>query len=295
VALASADGKARIFDRQGKLLREVEHPASVIALSYSDDGRALLTGSLDGTLKLTGAVERTFGLGQEIHDAKISPDGHRVGAAGSAGLGKVWDVRGGAVVETLSHDTPLRRVVFDRQGKRVLFCGQDGAAVLRDLGSDQERTFWHDLYATNGSFDKAGKRIITTSVDGAVKVWDTETGEQLSSPEGHDGPVLIGVLSPDESLILSVSKDGTAQLWQTETGLPFGLPIRHQRIAYDGAFSQDGKLVVTGGHDGVVQFTDLPLQPGAVIPDMEQLEHSLGSRLTESDGGNTVCEAVPRT
>ena len=291
IAVGCSDGKTRVFDRQGRQLRAIEHATGVVALSYTQDGQTLLSGSLDGTLEETGKVEKTIQLGETLNDAKVSPDGTLLGAAGADGTGVIWNALTGEEVFRHKHGTPLRRVVFDRQGRQALLCAQDGVALLVDLSSKQHKTFNHDLYATNGAFDKSGDRVITTSVDGSVKVWETATGRQLPSPEGHEGPVLIGEFSPDESLILSVSKDGTAQLWQTETGLPFGLPIRHQRIAYEGAFSSDGRVVITGGHDGVVQFTEVPLQPGAVIPGTGELEQLLGSRLATSDG-KTVCEAV---
>lgn len=291
VAVAFADGKARLFDRQGKPRREVDHGSPVVALGFSLDGNTFMSAGSDGTLKLSGAVEKVFRLGDTLMDAKLSSDGGLVGAVSSGGRAVVWDTRTGAETYSSSHPGPLRRLVFDRQGELALLCGQDGVARLVDLRSRQEKLLKHDLMVTNGSFDSLSRRVITTSLDGAVKVWDTATGAQLPSPSGHQGPVLVGQFSPDDSLILSVSKDGSAQLWESSTGLPFGLPVRHQRIAYDGAFSSDGRMIATCGHDGAVKFTGVPLQAGSVILSTEELETSLGSRLADQQG-KTVCESV---
>jgi WD40 repeat protein len=291
VASASVDGKGRVFDRQGKPIEEISHPSSVVALSYSADGKTLLSASTDGTIKLNGVNAKVLSLGGQLIDARISDDGRLVGAAGPEGHGAVWDAQTGREIYREKYGAPLRKVIFDRQGRQALFCAQDGVAQLINLASKEERAFKHDLLVANGSFDSLGKRLVTTSLDGNINVWDTRTGAPLPSPTGHDGPVLIGQFSPDDSLILSVSKDGSAQLWESLTGLPFGLPIRHQRVAYDGCFSADGKLVVTGGHDGVVKITDVPLQTGAGIPNTRELERTLGSRLAHGQGG-TVCESV---
>ena len=43
----------------------------------------------------------------------------------------------------------------------------------------------HILPLTNCAFNKAGDKFITGSYDRTCKVWDTATGEELLSLEGH--------------------------------------------------------------------------------------------------------------
>lgn len=291
IAVAFADGKARLFNRQGNSLSEVDHGSPVLNLAFSPDGKTLMSASADGTVKLSGGSEKTFRLGDKLMDAKLSFDGAKLGAVSSGGRAVIWDVATGRETYSTTHPVALRRLIFDRQGRLALLCGQDGVARLVDLSSQREILLKHDLMVTNGSFDSRSQRVATTSLDGAVKVWDTRNGGQLPSPAGHQGPVLMAEFSPDDSLILSVSKDGLAQLWESTTGLPFGLPVRHQRIAYDGAFSKDGRMIATCGHDGAVRLTSVPLQAGAVILSTSELETSLGSRLSDQHG-KTVCESV---
>lgn len=42
---------------------------------------------------------------------------------------------------------------------------------------------------TNCAFNKQGDRFITGSYDRTCKVWDTQTGEELHSLEGHKNVV----------------------------------------------------------------------------------------------------------
>ena len=43
----------------------------------------------------------------------------------------------------------------------------------------------HALTITNVAFNKSGSRFITGSYDRSCKVWDTASGEELHSLEGH--------------------------------------------------------------------------------------------------------------
>ncbi len=293
IAVASDDGQARVYDRGGQLIRTVAHQAAVVSLGFTPDGKTLMSADRDGTINLSGGVSQVFQLKDALTNAKLSPDGRLVAAVGSDGEAAVWDVQGGQEIFQYRHDAPLRRVVIDDQSGQLLLCGQDGKARLVNLKTLAAQVFSHNLMVTNGNFDHTGERVLTTSLSGEVKVWNTKSGVQLPSPQGHGGPILVGEFSPDDSLILTVSKDGKAQVWETASGLPVGLPIRHQRIAYDGAFSADGKSVVTGGHDGVLKFTAVGSQDEAFIPSTRELEATVGSRLAEKEG-KVVCETVAR-
>jgi WD40 repeat protein len=71
------------------------HKALVYAMAMSPDGRALATGSLDGTVKLwdiaSGRERAAFdwGLGK-IYSLAFAPDGMRIAAGGHSGI-VVWD------------------------------------------------------------------------------------------------------------------------------------------------------------------------------------------------------------
>ena len=55
------------------------------------------------------------------------------------------------------------------------------------------------------SFSPDGTRIASASWDKSIKLWDVQTGEELSTLNGHTGSVRDVSFSPDGTRIASVS------------------------------------------------------------------------------------------
>jgi dynein assembly factor with WDR repeat domains 1 len=90
----------------------------------------------------------------------------------------------------------------------------------------------HVLPLTNCAFNKPGDRFITGSYDQTCKVWDTFTGEQLLSLEGHEGVVYaLAFNNPFGDTIMTGSFDRTAKLWNASTGT-------HQMMLESSRFSK---------------------------------------------------------
>ena len=82
---------------QAELVLQTGHTGSVNALALSPDGRFLVSGSEDVTLKIwdtaTGNVLRTLsGHDQAVLAAAISPDGKLIASGGADQTVRVWDV-----------------------------------------------------------------------------------------------------------------------------------------------------------------------------------------------------------
>ena len=52
-----------------------------------------------------------------------------------------------------------------------------------------------------------------------VRIWDSETGEVLSTLEGHRGAVFSVSLSPDNTQLVTGSGDKTVRVWDLPTML----------------------------------------------------------------------------
>jgi len=71
----------------------------------------------------------------------------------------------------------------------------------------------HILPLTNCAFNKSGDKFITGSYDRTCKVWDTTTGQELHSLEGHKNVVYaIAFNNPYGDRVATGSFDRTAKL-----------------------------------------------------------------------------------
>ena len=84
----------------------------------------------------------------------------------------------------------------------------------------------------------------------AIKVWDAQTGTELSTLAGHNNFVKRLAFSHDGRLLASGGFDSTIKLWDLASGRELQTLKGHKGSITAIAFSPDGKLVVSGSDDG---------------------------------------------
>jgi WD40 repeat protein len=249
------------------------HKETVYAVSVSPDGKQLLTGSFDKTVKLwdlaSGKELRTFG-GAAGHQnivlaVAFSPDGQTFASGGSDNLVKVWDVPASRARHELALSASVTATAISSDGK---------TAAAGDTG-------------------------------GEIKVVNPADGKELLKLKGHVGAVTGLAFAPNNPKSLaSVGVDGTLRLWDLNNGKPVATIIAHEKPIRNVAFATGGNLVFTAGDDGAVKYWQLPIAPAkplaghadtvralAMSPDGNFI--ATGStdknvRLFGPDGGNAI-------
>lgn len=84
-----------------------------------------------------------------------------------------------------------------------------------------------------------------------VRVWATETGEELLTLEGGPGAIntTAVVISPDGTLIAAGQLNGVIRLWDAATGQLVREFIGHSAGVFDLDFSADGRLLGSASFD----------------------------------------------
>jgi WD40 repeat protein len=97
-------------------------------------------------------------------------------------------------------------------------------------------------------FSPDGKCIILCDDAGDVKIWDTTTGEMLTSIHAHPDFVTSVAVNSDGSQIASAgATDKTIKVWDAQTGTQLASFHGGQEQVSDSlAFSPDGKYIVSG-------------------------------------------------
>jgi eukaryotic-like serine/threonine-protein kinase len=76
----------------------------------------------------------------------------------------------------------------------------------------------------------------------------------LFTLEGHAGPVVAVVFSPDGKRLASGSEDRTFRIWNAETGQLLARVREHAASVARLAFSPDGRLLASGCYDGTIKI-----------------------------------------
>ncbi len=212
-----------LLNRKSERNRLEGHDNLVTSVNFSPDGKTLVSGSWDGTIKLwnveTGKEIRTLkGHDGYVLSVNFSPDGKTLVSGSDDNTIKLWNVETGKEIRTLKgHDSSVLSVNFSPDGK-TLVSGSWQTVKLWNVETGQEiRTLkGHDNRVKSVNFSPDGKTLVSGSWQ-TVKLWNVETGEEIRTLKGHDDWVNSVNFSPDGKTLVSGSGDNTIKLWNLGT------------------------------------------------------------------------------
>ncbi len=243
-----------------ELQRFQGHGEAVRALTFSPDGKQVLTGSgreidmgtvsTDNSARLwdlaTGKeIKRFEGHKAYVHTTQFSPDGKRILTAGSDSTARVWDVDTGQQLFVFSGVGSLHpSVAFSPAGRSMLGRVSRRGVMGWDAKTGKERCRIQidglKRRFNSAEFSPNGRLVVTASFDKTARTWDAETGQQVRVFSGHTNYVRHATFSADGKRIITASSDGTVRLWDANTAVEirrFKNPGRVRRVLLSG----DGK------------------------------------------------------
>lgn len=266
---------------------QLGHSEVINSIALSPDGKYLLSGSNDKTLKLwevsTGREIRTLiGHTQEVMSVAFSPDGKHAVSSDDHSTSMdnennilLWNIEKGVVVKKI----PIRRkegkewergytpsVVFSPDGRHIaagVSISNENFIIIYDLEtgrSVKEFSGGPEHFPTYIAFSPDGNYLVSgsgglfadISKDNAVRLWDVKTGKEIKRFIGHTKGIMSVAFSPDGGYLASGSRDETVILWNIKSGKKERIFNNHGPYASI-AFSPDGKYLVSAA------FSDIKL------------------------------------
>ena len=187
-ATACVDGKIRFWRRPNQMPAFIleGHRNAVTTLSFTEDGRYLISGGRDNVALVWDCETRQTILpplmhGNWVYDVVWSPDAREVATASFDRKVRVWDAATGKMKFFMSHEDGVKSVDYSADGLFILCGVLDGQARLWSAENGQPAAGFpmlrHTSRVLKAVFGPHGHRIATVCADGTVRLWDLAGGQ----------------------------------------------------------------------------------------------------------------------
>ncbi|RCJ34923.1 hypothetical protein A6769_21220 [Nostoc punctiforme NIES-2108] len=235
------------------------HSAEVSSVSFSPDGKTIVSASNDKTAIVWGRdgtkLRTLTGHTDIVRSVSFSPDGQTIATASFDRTVKLWRTSDGGLIRTLKgHTAEVLSLSWSANGKTIATGSADRTAKIWQVSDGHLlRTFsGYKDFVNSVSFSPDGEILAIASADKTVKLWRVSDGLLQKTLLGHSAGVSSVAFSPDGQ-IASASEDKTVRLWRRD-GTLLKIIAAHNAEILSVNFSHDGQTLASTSADSTIKL-----------------------------------------
>lgn len=219
LATGAADGNIKVWDLIGGYVTHTLRGPSVLvsALHFFEIASSRLADE-QLTGKKSKKSKRKSDVGSEDKDAATAR--FRLASGSQDGKVRVWDLHKRAVVADLeSHVSDVQGLDYSASQHSLVTASRDKTMIWWDAKSWTQRKVIPTFETMEAvGFLEDGRLTYTAGANGCVRLWDSETGREVTteqSSKSEEDSIVGAVLCSEQNLLLTVQMDHTIVLYQT--------------------------------------------------------------------------------
>lgn len=231
------------------------HSEAVSSVAITADGKHIVSGSYDGTVKIWSFEERKEvatlpSHGKGVNSVAITTDTKHIISASRGGIVAIWSFEDKKEVDsfTVVSDFPYRTLIALLPDKKHIVVR---SPLTVKIWSIKERKVVGSLNdpITAIAVSTNGKYIFTGGGNSTVKIWSFEERKEIASLTGHSGRVDAIAVTKDGKHIVSASQDGSVRIWPFEEGKEVVILKSDSYVVTSLVVTIDGKHIVSGSNE----------------------------------------------
>ncbi|CCF59635.1 hypothetical protein KAFR_0H02260 [Kazachstania africana CBS 2517] len=241
VIVGTRNGELQLFDLASSTqLENIEdaHDAAIWSLDITSDGKRLITGSADKTVKfwdfkldqqkvegtrdsyipvLKLFHDTTLEIGEDILCVRLSPDDKFLAVSLLDYTVKIFFLDSMKFFLSLyGHKLPVLSIDISFDSKLIITSSADKNIKIwgLDFGDCHKSLFAHADSIMNVKFLNNSHNFFSCSKDGTIKYWDGDKFECIQKLVAHQNEVWSIAIADDSSFVVSSSHDHSLRIWE---------------------------------------------------------------------------------